>query len=163
MKESTPPKQQSQGVQEPGSLITIMTEGFEGAFPSANWSIYGSPSWDGDDCKPHTGYRSAWCARAGGQDPCPFTDYPNNMGAWMIYGPFNLADAKAAELSFWYWLRSEQTYDRFWWTASSDSVNFYGRVPMTSISMMAITEQLHIRVAAISDRRRPMASIELNL
>ncbi len=43
-KETAPPKtQQSEISANPGDIITIMTEGFEGAFPPAHWRILGSP------------------------------------------------------------------------------------------------------------------------
>ncbi len=44
----------------------------------------------------------------------------------MIYGPFSLADATAAHLSFRFWLNSAGTYDRILWMASTDGVRFHG-------------------------------------
>lgn len=101
--------------------VTIMTENFEGAFPSAGWEVLGDPTWDDDNYKPHGGGRSAWCANGGtgGRDPA-YNDYANNMSAWMIYGPFDLSDASAAEFTFYYWLDTEQDYDWFLYRASSD-------------------------------------------
>jgi len=48
------------------------------------------------------------------------------MQAWMIYGPFSLADAADAELNFYLWLDSENTYDYLKWMASIDGSYFYG-------------------------------------
>jgi hypothetical protein len=109
------------------SWYTIMTEGFEGAFPSGSWALSGNPTWDDDDYKPYSGSRSAWCARGGslGLDP-QYSYYPNNMNAFMTYGPFSLSDAVDAELLFYYWNRSELNYDKLFWGASTNGTNFYG-------------------------------------
>jgi hypothetical protein len=58
----------------------LMTENFEGQFPSGSWTLAGDPTWDDDDFKPHYGSWSAWCARGGtfGLDP-QYSNYPNNM------------------------------------------------------------------------------------
>jgi len=117
-----------------GSWVTIMTEGFEGAWPSTGWRAYdgngatdGELYWDEDDYKPHTGTQSAWCANGGanGRDPQVY-DYPNYMDSWAVYGPFSLADASEAELEFWVWNASEPSYDYFRWLASADCTNYYG-------------------------------------
>ena len=113
---------------------TIMEEGFEGSFPSAGWTVFdgngptnGEYYWDDDDYKPRTGSWSAWPANGGanGLDP-QFYYYPNSLTSWMIYGPFSLADAAAASLSFYYWLDTEVDFDWFGWYASIDGSNFYG-------------------------------------
>jgi hypothetical protein len=44
----------------------------------------------------------------------------------MRYGPFSLADASAADLTFKLWLNSEVDYDTFGWGASLDGADFYG-------------------------------------
>jgi len=44
----------------------------------------------------------------------------------MIYGPFSLADATAAELTFDWWSDTEYSYDIFFWGASINGENFYG-------------------------------------
>jgi hypothetical protein len=113
---------------------TMMNEDFEGLFPEGNgWTLdYGTNgyTWDDDDYKPHSGSRSGWCADgsyAGNPDLDPqFDNYPNDMNAWMIYGPFDLSDATDARVVFEYWLDSETGYDYFNWFASTDGVNFYG-------------------------------------
>ena len=107
--------------------INIMTEGFEGVFPSGLWQVSGNPTWDEDDYKPHTGSWSAWCANGGtlGRDP-EFNNYPNYMYAWMIYGPFDLSDATDAEVLFYYWNISQPGYDYFSWYASPNGTNWYG-------------------------------------
>jgi len=85
------------------------SETFEGLFPNAGWALSDvKPNdgkeylWDDDDFRPHNGRWAAWPANGGvdGLDPTSAT-YPPNMGSWMIYGPFDLSDAKTAETSFW--------------------------------------------------------------
>jgi len=111
----------------PASWVTIMNENFEGVFPSGSWQVLDDPTWAADNFKPHNGSKSAWCARGGSSGLDPATnDYPNNMDAWMIYGPFNLSDAIDAELIFQLWLKSEFEYDYIYWFASIDGTNFYG-------------------------------------
>ena len=114
--------------------ITIMSETFEGTFPSAGWQVFdgdgttnGEYYWDDDDYKPHQGAKSAWCAKGGanGVDP-QYYYYPGNCKSWMIYGPFSLRDVFDAELLFYYWNSSEPDSDRFFWGASKNGSNFYG-------------------------------------
>ena len=118
-----------QGVKSPGILgaSTIMTEGFEGAFPSGLWYLYGDPTWDDDDNLPHSGGWSAWCANGGnsGLDPAG-NNYPNDMYAWMVYGPFDLSNTDQANLLFSFWNNSEPNYDYFKFLASTNGDNFYG-------------------------------------
>ncbi|MDE3089519.1 MAG: hypothetical protein KGJ80_09065, partial [Chloroflexota bacterium] len=104
--------------------VPIMSEGFEGLWPNGAWSVSGSPTWDDTSYLAHSGYWSAWCA-ANVLDP--WTDnYADNMNAWTYYGPFNLSDATLADLRFYYWNQSEQSYDFFQWFASVDGSNYYG-------------------------------------
>ncbi|MBC7249918.1 MAG: caspase family protein [Anaerolineae bacterium] len=114
---------------------TIMSEDFEGDFPTSLWDVSDTYAGDGleyywgkDDYRPHGGTYSAWCARGGanGLDP-EFNNYPNYASSWMVYGPFDLSDAVAAELTFYYWNVSEQDYDYLFWGASVDGSQFYGQ------------------------------------
>jgi hypothetical protein len=113
----------------------LMTEGFEGAFPTGLWDVFdnngptgGDYVWDDDDYKPHTGARSAWPARGGanGVDPAVSLHYPNDMDSWMVFGPFDLTGYSAAKLEFWYWNQSELNYDWLSWMTSPDGTNFGG-------------------------------------
>ncbi len=117
---------------------TIMSEGFEGAFPTGLWSTFdgdgttnGEFYWGADDYKPYSGTMSAWPAKGGanGLDPTYYY-YPNNMMSLMIYGPFDLSDSSDAELLFYFWNQSQVDADYFGWYASTDGSNFYG----TSVS-----------------------------
>ncbi|MFH0767968.1 MAG: matrixin family metalloprotease [Chloroflexota bacterium] len=121
------PPEQSSAMRTPG-WQTIMTENFEGAFPTG-WTRYGDPSWGKVGYNPYAGTYSGWCARGGtlGVDPS-INNYPNNMNAWMVCGPFNLSDAGAAEISYFRWIKTEANTDNFSLAASitSGTSGFYG-------------------------------------
>jgi len=106
----------------------IMTEDFEGTWPGP-WYFYAGVAdvyWGQDSFKPHTGIYSAYCARGGTAGvPAP-GPYPNDMYAWMVYGPFSLAEAIDAELNFSFWLDSEVSCDYFYWLASTNGSSFSG-------------------------------------
>jgi len=57
--------------------------------------------------------------------PC-VNNYPDNLGAWLIYGPFSLQGATAAELTFQRWQRTEAGFDSLSWMASIDGEQFWG-------------------------------------
>jgi hypothetical protein len=112
----------------------LMTEGFETGFPVAGWraydgdgATYGEYFWDDDDYTAAHGMRSAWAARGGanGLDP-QYSNYPNNMESWMVYGPFDLSVYKDAELLFNLRNNSEAGYDQLFWGVSLDGANYYG-------------------------------------
>ncbi|MEW6102483.1 MAG: fibronectin type III domain-containing protein [bacterium] len=115
---------------------TIMTEGFEGSFPpyGSLWEVFdndgstnGEYYWDDTNYKSYSGGWSAWCAKGGADGLNPaYNSYPNNCKSWMTYGPFSLADATSAKLSFYFWNKSESGYDKLYWMASIDDYNYYG-------------------------------------
>ncbi len=105
---------------------------FEGGgdFPNHNsWNVFdadpvsGDDYWDDVTCRPHAGNWSIWCADVGNPD-CTF--YDNDMFAWMIVGPFSLADALDAQMLFAAWSEVEDTYDDFFVGASINGSNFFG-------------------------------------
>lgn len=117
--------------------IDIMTQSFEGTFPpsSGGWSIFdGNPNdgkeyyWDDDNLKPYSGYWAAWPARGGadGIDPTLSTTYPKEMDTWMIYGPFDLSNAKSAQVAFMLWRHIEVNYDHVFFGISGNGSNFSG-------------------------------------
>jgi len=53
-------------------------------------------------------------------------NYPDDLESWLIYGPFSLAGATAAELTFRRWQQTEEGYDWLSWLASVDGQHFYG-------------------------------------
>jgi len=105
------------------STTIILNETFEGGFPGTGWTLYGTPTWDDTSYDKHGGASSAWC---GGSALNPADGYTNNMYAWMVYGPFSLADAASPSVYFWYRNRSETGHDYFWWAASRDGWGFAG-------------------------------------
>jgi serine protease AprX len=109
---------------DPGGWVTIKSEDFEGTFPgswdvSDNNSIGGSYYWGKRTCRPSGG------GGDGSFLPCG-NDYPNNVEGWMVYGPFSLADAGDAELTFKLWLDVEYDYDVVFRGASIDGYVYYG-------------------------------------
>ena len=126
-----------EGIVSPSAVdgwTTIMSEGFEGAFPNSIWRVgdangssYGDYYWDDTSYMAYSGYWSAWAARGGANGLNPyFYNYPNNMRSWMTYGPFDLRNTTDAKLTFNFWNRSEANYDYFQWLVSVDGTNFYG-------------------------------------
>jgi hypothetical protein len=117
----------------PSGWVTIMAEDFEGTFPGS-WRVFddqpsqGEYYWGKRTCRPYGGGHSGWAVGAASYGTalnCG-SNYPNETEAWMIYGPFSLADATEAELAFWRWQYSEDKYDVLKWMASVDGTNFRG-------------------------------------
>ncbi|RPJ23756.1 MAG: hypothetical protein EHM35_16940, partial [Planctomycetaceae bacterium] len=112
---------------------TIKYESFEGAFPNDLWTVLDTSNdgyeryWDDDDYLPYAGSWAAWPANGGanGLDP-QYYYYPNNMYSWMIYGPFDLSDAHAADTEFYLWREIEVSYDWVAFAVSADGTNFSG-------------------------------------
>ena len=105
---------------------TILTEGFEGDFPENQWKLSGNPTWGKSNYQKHSGQNSVFCAKGGTSGVTPPANYPNNMNAMMIFGPFDLTGASLAFVRFWYWLDTEINKDWFYYMASMDGVNFRG-------------------------------------
>jgi hypothetical protein len=115
----------------PQAWQTLTQEGFEGAFPSAGWSVsdpgFEEYFWATRNCHAFTGSNSAW-AMGGGSSGSGLNcggNYINDANAWMVYGPFSLADATAAELRVQLWLNSEYGYDFACLGASTDGNLFH--------------------------------------
>jgi hypothetical protein len=112
--------------------INMMTEDFEGTFPSGAWFVFdydgsfnGEHMWAADDFKPYAGTYSAWPAAAGAHavDPAGGA-YPNSCWSWMVYGPFDLSAVATAELQFFFWNVSELGKDTLSWGASANGTSF---------------------------------------
>ena len=102
---------------------TIMSENFEGAFPTGKWGVlatsgYTQAYWDETTYRRFQGSRSAWCADGGPSGGPRGGPYPPQMNAVMVYGPFSLEDAKDAFMSFYFWNESETCCDRLFWQAA---------------------------------------------
>lgn len=117
-----------------GTWQKIADQDFEGAFPSAGWSVQDLSNdgyeryWDDDNYRANQGYWAAWPANEGADRiyPSPDNDnYPNNMNTRMIYGPFDLSDAVKADTWFWLWREIEQNYDYLVFEISHDGIAFH--------------------------------------
>ncbi len=93
-----------------------MSEDFEGQWPSAGWMLTdqsgndnGEFLWGKRGCHPRGGGFAGWAigggAQGGGLDCAG--PYANNTSSWMIYGPFDLSQATAAQLTYYFWGESE--------------------------------------------------------
>ena len=114
----------------------IMTENFEGGWPSAGWTAAdndgatnGEYYWGPTSCYDYgaSGDHDAvpHVAGASATYTC-WQPYPANLRAWMIYGPFDLSNATDAELLFSLDLDSEQGHDYLKYMASTNGTNFNG-------------------------------------
>jgi hypothetical protein len=121
-------------IQGEAGWVTILEEPFEGSFPGSTWEVRDNNSdsglyyWAKRNCKDHGGSFSAWCVGGGNTTLSCGSNYRNDVFAWMIYGPFSLNHATAAELVFDWWSDTEYEYDVFFWGASTDGADFYGTV-----------------------------------
>jgi hypothetical protein len=113
-----------------GGWQDIVSEGFEGPtlWPRGKWSVNSTANatWDDETYRPRTGSAAAWPAGAGTSGYSPSTSnnkYLNSMNAQMVYGPFDLRTAKAAEVSFWLWMETEAT-DKLYLEASTDNSTY---------------------------------------
>jgi len=119
--------------QPPASTwVTILREDFEGPFPGSAWQVLDENSgsglyyWGKRDCRSSGGSFSAWSVGAGDTTFSCGSNSPNDVSAWMVYGPFSLTDATAAELVFDWWSETELDRDRFSWGASTDDYHYHG-------------------------------------
>jgi len=117
----------------PGATI-IKTENFQGSFPNSLWYPYDQSNdgytryWDDAGCDPCGGDWAMWPADGGANRvwPCAPNNYPNNMEAWVEYGPFDLSDASNAGTEFMMWHETETDYDWVFVGVSNDGHNYYG-------------------------------------
>ena len=114
------------------SWTNIVTEGFEGSFPTGLWTVSefgpGDYRWGKRDCQHSSGGSSAW-AMGGGSNGSGLgcgSNYIDLANSWMVYGPFSLVGATDAELNYWLWLYSEYGWDFECVYASVNGGDFYG-------------------------------------
>ncbi len=88
---------------------TVFSEGFEGAFPGATWTLSGAPTWGKTDYRKASGSWSVYAVGGGDGAVSPPGPYPNNAYSLMQVGPFSLEGATAGELSFRHWTKTEFT------------------------------------------------------
>jgi hypothetical protein len=118
----------------PSPWITLVAENFEGDFPGP-WFVWdgdaaqnGEYMWGKRDCRPYAGSYSGWAVGGGdtGRQIGCGNPYPNNSVSWMRYGPFSLADARAATLRFMLWLNVEYGSDGICRMVSTDGAHYAG-------------------------------------
>lgn len=118
----------------PPTWTIITSQDFEEAFPGV-WTVFDGdgPShgiyyWEKRSCRPYAGSYSGWAVGGGASGAamgCGW-NYPNNARSLMVYGPFSLVGATAAELRFKLWLNSEINYDWMCMLVSPDGTNWDG-------------------------------------
>ena len=123
------------GIVAPPRWETITTQDFEhNSWPGgwqvsdANGAVNGEYHWIAATCRVFAGTYSGM-AMGGGADGSKANcadNYPNNARSWMIYGPFSLEDAIAAEMEAAVWVHTELTHDMLCMLASLDRQHFYG-------------------------------------
>ena len=146
------------GYGQQGGWQTITSEDFEGTFPGTGWQAFDNgyppdPSseyyWDKRDCLPYAGSYSGWAVgdgAVGGGLAC-MADYPNNAASWLVYGPFSLADATEAELTYQAWVNVPAVGDdQLCHMASidtdpSDGRDFYGYCTSGGFPQVTWTER----------------------
>lgn len=110
----------------------IIAEDFEDTWPAPGWTVFdaddppslnGEYYWDVTTCFDYnvSGDHDA-VPHAAGADAAYtcWQPYPPNLNSWMVYGPFDLSDATAAELYFSFWLDSELDHDYLEWWIGTD-------------------------------------------
>lgn len=134
-----PPRQRSSASIPiaPLTISTLMSETFEGTFPSSEWVLEdyssGGEYYLGKrDCHPYSGEYAGWSVGAGADGSsllCGY-DYPNYVDTWAIYGPFSLSTAATAQLTFYLYgqteFESNCSFDGLFVGASSDGISFLG-------------------------------------
>jgi hypothetical protein len=134
----------------PPDWTIIVSEDFEGAFPGDGWQVVDENSlgglyhWGRRDCRSSSGSFSAWSVGAGDTTFDCGSDYPGEVAAWMVYGPFSLADATAAELVFDWWSDTAGGFDKFFFGASTDDYNYRGVYVKGDYSSWTIGERFDL-------------------
>jgi hypothetical protein len=115
-------------VQMPSAWETILSDSFESDVLSnwvADYPNGASPvTWGTTQCRSYAGNSSAWIM--GSIHPGCGSAYQSNMEAWMVYGPFSLRGAIAADVTFRYWINTESNVDKLAIGVSTDGYNFDG-------------------------------------
>ncbi len=118
-----------------GGWVTLMSEDFEGEFPTALWHIgrTGDPYlWGRRNCNPHHGAYSMWGGGGGSQGatiPCTGM-YTTGYATTLSYGPIDLSECTDARVNFAHWT----------WLGAGDSLGVgYSNDGGTSWQILPIT------------------------
>jgi M6 family metalloprotease-like protein len=115
--------------------VTLLSDDFEGQFPG-KWKVYGvqghagGAMWGTVSCKTSGGSGAAWCAASGSEAQPPCTQYIQDQGTFLIFGPFDMSDAADGTLDFdtWYDINDggdpETATDYLAWLFSTDGSSF---------------------------------------
>jgi len=110
----------------------ILNDDFEGSFPG-QWQVASATNagWGISNYRVSGGTASVYCAGGGSAPAGVGGPYFNNMNAWMIFGPFSLADATDLDVAFDFWMKTQPAdgdtyFDFFYYGLSLDGVNFTG-------------------------------------
>lgn len=123
---------QEEDIRPEAAWEIIMSEDWETTgLPDPDWNVYAASGaadayWDDGTYRASSGIWSIFCADVGTASVIPPANYPDDMDAWAIYGPFDLSDATAADLNFDLWLDAESGWDYFRYMVSVDGINYYG-------------------------------------
>ena len=107
------------GPRQAGVANIVLSEGFEGSWPSAGWTIFDNSTsgreylWARRACQPQAGSYSAMAAGGGtlGSSRTCGSSYPDNINTWAIYGPLDFSNATSASATYWLRGRSEAATD----------------------------------------------------
>lgn len=118
---------------EASGWVTLLDDGFEGAFPG-EWQVIGtgffgsSILWAPSECRAFEGTHSAWALGGGsvGQLYSCGSAYPSGLSHAMVYGPVSLADATAALLRVRAWVHTASASDVLFVGASINAMNWGG-------------------------------------
>jgi hypothetical protein len=148
------------GSSAPAGWTTIMQEGFEGAFPSAGWTVSDFASnafiWGERNCRAASGTNSLWAMGGGssGAGQACGANYIDSTNDWAIYGDFSLAGATAAQFNLKLWLNTQPLVDTACVMASHDDNNYFGDCYYGSSGNVFVPESLDLsNVSGLGDLR----------
>ncbi|MBX7233866.1 MAG: DNRLRE domain-containing protein, partial [Caldilineales bacterium] len=116
-------------------VAAIMTQDFEGAWPTTGWELSDMSTVDGGEylwgkrnCHPHNGSYAGWSVGGGARGSALSCSgyYANYTRSWAVYGPFDLRGATAASLTFYFWGRTETGFDSMFVGSSLNGEDFNG-------------------------------------
>ena len=115
--------------------VTIARQPFETDTWPGQWqasdatgATNGEFQWSPRTCRVYDGTYSGMAAGGGVDGSLQFCEdhYPNNARSWLIYGPFSLADAIAADLRARVWVNTEPNTDLLCLMTSIDGKQYHG-------------------------------------